>query len=72
MTIEDPIVLAKPYVHVPRTWTLAQSPTDIWTEYLCTGNEETSYMQNMDTRQREEILNRMNQPVQGRGGRGGQ
>ena len=58
LLIEDPVVLAKPYIHVPRTWTLAQDPNDLWTEYLCTANEEPIYMQNMDPQQRQEIENR--------------
>ena len=66
LLIEDPVVLAKPYVHVPRTWTLAQGPNDLWTEYLCTANEEPTYMQNMTPEQWEAIENRP------RGGRGGQ
>ena len=67
LMIEDPVVLAKPYIHVPRTWTLAQDPNDLWTEYLCTANEEPSYMQKMDPQQRQEIESRTG----GRGGRGG-
>jgi hypothetical protein len=67
LTIEDPVVLAKPYIHAPRTWTLAQNPNDLWTEDICTANEEPLYMQNMDPRQREAIENQT-----GRGGRGGQ
>jgi hypothetical protein len=65
LMIEDPAVLAEPYVHVPRTWTLAQDPNDLWTEYICTANEEPGYMQNMTPEQRQEIEG-------GRGGRGGQ
>ena len=45
LTIEDPLVLAKPYHYVPRTWTLAQDPNDAWTEYICTGNEEPGYVE---------------------------
>jgi hypothetical protein len=70
LTIEDPVVLAKPYIHVPRTWTLAQNPNDLWTEYVCTANEEPTYMQKMDPRQRQEIESGTGQ--RGRGGRGGQ
>ena len=55
LTIDDPVVLAKPYVHVPRTWTLAQNPNDLWTEYICTANEEPFYTQNMDPKQKQEI-----------------
>jgi hypothetical protein len=55
LTIEDPLVLAKPYHYVPHTWSLAQNPNDVWTEYLCTGNEEPSYMQTMAPKQRQQI-----------------
>jgi hypothetical protein len=44
LTIEDPLVLAKPYHYVARTWSLAEDPNDAWTEYLCTANEEPGYV----------------------------
>jgi len=69
LTIEDPVVLAKPYVYGPKIWSLAQDPNDMWTEYVCTANEEPSYMQKMDPRQRQEIESGTGQA--GRGGRGG-
>ena len=68
LTIEDPVVLAKPYVYGPKIWSLAQDPNDMWTEYVCTANEEPLYMQKMDPRQRQEIEG---EPAGGRGGRGG-
>jgi hypothetical protein len=68
LTIEDPVVLAKPYKHVARTWTLAQNPNDLWTEYVCTANEEASYMQTMAPEHKQEVQDRMNQPARGRGG----
>jgi hypothetical protein len=40
VTIEDPIVLAKPWSSAPRYWSLAQDPNDDWTEVFCTHNEE--------------------------------
>ena len=58
LVIEDPVVLAKPYVHVPRTWSLAQDPNERWDEYICTHNEEPGYVQNMDPKTREEFENR--------------
>ena len=64
LVIEDPVVLAKPYIHVPRTWTLAQGPNDLWTEYLCTANEEPGYVEKLGA----EFENR----PRGGGGRGGQ
>jgi hypothetical protein len=40
VTIEDPVVLAKPWTSAPRKWSLAQNPNDDWTEVFCTHNEE--------------------------------
>ena len=36
ITIEDPVVLAKPWTSAPRTWSLAQDPHDEWGEVFCT------------------------------------
>jgi hypothetical protein len=40
VTIEDPVVLEKPWSSQPRTWSLSQDPNDDWAEYFCTHNEE--------------------------------
>ena len=40
VTIDDPVVLEKPWASAPRQWTLAQDPNDDWQEYFCTHNEE--------------------------------
>ncbi len=40
VTIEDPVVLAKPWKSAPRRWSLAESPNDEWGEVFCTLNEE--------------------------------
>ena len=48
VTVIDPVVLERPFVSAPFTWTLAQAADDVWTEYLCTANEEPSYVENMD------------------------
>lgn len=40
VTIEDPVVLEKPWTSAPRTWSLSQDPNDTWSEYVCTHNEE--------------------------------
>ena len=40
ITIEDPVVLAKPWKSAPRRWSLAQDPHDEWGEVFCTHNEE--------------------------------
>lgn len=39
ITIEDPVVLEKPWTSAPRHWTLGPE-TDDWQEYFCTHNEE--------------------------------
>ncbi len=48
VTVIDPVVLERPFVSAPHTWTLAQAPDDVWTEYLCTANEEPFYWENVD------------------------
>jgi hypothetical protein len=40
VTIEDPVVLAKPWKSAPRRWSLAQGPNDEWGEVFCTLNQE--------------------------------
>jgi hypothetical protein len=46
VTIEDPVVLAKPWTSAPRRWTLA-APDDEWGEVFCTLNEEPAVWKNM-------------------------
>jgi len=48
VTIEDPVVLAKPWKSAPRIWTLAQDPNDDWTEVFCTLNEEPAEIQRLN------------------------
>jgi hypothetical protein len=45
ITIEDPVVLAKPWKSAPRVWSLTQNPDDYWTEVFCTLNEEPAEIQ---------------------------
>ncbi len=40
VTVEDPVVLAKPWKSAPRRWSLAQAPNDEWGEVFCTLNQE--------------------------------
>ena len=54
ITVEDPVVLAKPFTSAPHTWTLAQDPNDVWTEYLCTSNEEPDFWKNVDQKTKDE------------------
>jgi hypothetical protein len=44
VTIEDPVVLAKPWKSAPRRWSLAD-PNDDWGEVFCTHNEEPQEIQ---------------------------
>jgi hypothetical protein len=48
VTIEDPVVLAKPWKSAPRTWSLAQDPHDEWGEVFCTHNEEPDEIKKID------------------------
>jgi len=41
ITIEDPLVLTKPWVSAPRKWSLSVVPDDDLEEFFCTTNEET-------------------------------
>jgi hypothetical protein len=54
LTVEDPEVLVKPFTSAPHTWTLAQDPKDVWTEYICTANEEPDFWKNVDQKTKEE------------------
>ncbi len=40
VTIDDPVVLTRPWKSAPRTWSLAQDPHDEWGEVFCTLNQE--------------------------------
>jgi hypothetical protein len=46
VTIEDPVVLAKPWTSAPRRWSLA-APDDEWGEVFCTLNEEPAAREGM-------------------------
>jgi hypothetical protein len=52
VTIEDPVVLSKPWTSAPRRWTLA-APDDEWTEVFCTHNEEPAAWRGMKAAQPE-------------------
>ena len=54
ITVEDPVVLQKPFVSAPHVWTLAQDPNDVWTEYICTSNEEPEFWKNVDQKTKDE------------------
>ena len=48
VTIDDPVVLTKPWKSAPRIWSLAQDPHDEWTEVFCTHNEEPDEIKKID------------------------
>ena len=54
VTVEDPEVLVKPFTSAPHVWTLAQDPNDVWTEYICTANEEPDVYKNLDATTKQE------------------
>ena len=53
VTVIDPVVLEKPFTSVPHVWSLAQRADDVWTEYLCTANEEPEFWRNVDSEHKE-------------------
>jgi hypothetical protein len=53
LTVTDPVVLTKPFQSAPYRWSLAQSPEDVWTEYLCTANEDADAWKEVDPEHRE-------------------
>jgi hypothetical protein len=62
LTVIDPVVLEKPFTSAPHTWTLAQAPNDVWTEYQCTANEEPFHYQNLDPEFRKQYETQTQQP----------
>ena len=58
VTVIDPVVLEKPFVSVPHTWTLAQDPKDVWSEYLCTANEDAFHYEKMTPEAKKEYESR--------------
>jgi hypothetical protein len=48
LEVIDPVVLMKPFISAPMIWTLAQDPSDVWTEYHCTANEDAFHYQGLD------------------------
>jgi len=54
LTVEDPDVLTKPFVSAPHTWTLAQDPNDVWTEYICTSNEDPDIFKKFDEKTKQD------------------
>ena len=58
ITVEDPVVLMKPFTSAPMSWTLAQDPNDVWTEYICSeNNEDPDVYKNVDEKSKDEYEN---------------
>jgi hypothetical protein len=53
ITVVDPVVLEKPFTSTLMRWSLAQDPNDVWTEYLCTANEDAEAWKNVDPAHRQ-------------------
>jgi len=62
LTVIDPVVLVKPFNSAPNTWTLAQDPNDVFTEYQCTNNEEPGHYQNLDEAYRKQYESQQLRP----------
>lgn len=67
VTIDDPVLLEKPWTSAPHKWTLSQDPTDTWQEYFCTLNEEPEEYKKIG----EPPVGPVDFSGEGRGGRGG-
>jgi hypothetical protein len=65
VTIEDPLVLAKPWTSAPRRWSLAPAD-DEWTEVFCTLNEEPNFWNTVDPQIKKDF-ERQTSPVAPRG-----
>jgi hypothetical protein len=53
VTVDDPVVLTKPWKSAPRTWSLAQDAHDEWGEVFCTLNQEPDeYQKITDAKQK--------------------
>jgi hypothetical protein len=55
ITVEDPVVLVHPFTSAPLSWSLAQDPNDLWTEYICSeNNQEPDAYKNLDQKVKDE------------------
>jgi hypothetical protein len=57
ITIEDPMILTKPWTSAPRKWSLA-APDDEWTEVFCTHNEEPDEWKHIDKSVKDDYENK--------------
>jgi hypothetical protein len=67
VTIEDPVVLAKPWTSAPRRWSLA-APDDEWTEVFCTLNEEPGFWNTLTPQTKQDFERMMRPPAPRTGG----
>jgi hypothetical protein len=54
VSVEDPVVLQKPFTSAVQRWSLAQGKDDNWTEYLCTANEDADNYKKIDENYRDQ------------------
>ena len=58
LTVEDPEVLVKPFTSAPYKWSLAQDSNDVWTEYICSeNNEEPDAYKKLDQKTKDDYEN---------------
>ena len=72
VTVEDPVVLTKPFQSAVERWSLAQGKDDNWTEYLCTANEDSDSYKEIDPTFRDKYENGKLPAGQGNPDGGGQ
>jgi hypothetical protein len=57
ITIDDPLILTKPWTSAPRKWSLAV-PNEEWGEVFCTHNEEPDEWKHIDDKVKSDYENR--------------
>jgi hypothetical protein len=58
ITIEDPMILTKPWTSAPRKWSLVADPKEEWGEVFCTHNEEPDEWKHIDNGVKDDYENK--------------
>ena len=58
ITIEDPLILTKPWTSAPRKWSLVADPKEEWGEVFCTHNEEPDEWKHIDNGVKDDYENK--------------
>jgi len=58
ITIEDPMILTKPWTSAPRKWSLVADPKEEWGEVFCTHNEEPDEWKHIDSGVKDDYENK--------------